>query len=288
MHGLTPRHRRKAGSGPPADALIAWIGTDTYLREAAATASYRRWTALPMPSNTRSAGAAVVTCFALACAAVLGITAIISHGRATAQHKIATPSAFGQDALTHSPKPSPPPPTDGSGVSPAPAGIAPMLAEQGGSQPITVPPATSASLDATPAPVPAISSLAIADPNDSGKPETAALDKPTDSSKSGDTDTSGDPHTPLAGRKPGHPETSATRGTPQSGTSSVPTPTGRIDGSAERSARGLGSSSDHRPDSGGGSASAGSSTRDRSSTSRLGSASVPKSSSNPASRSSRG
>ena len=91
MDRLIPRHRRKAGSGPPASALIAWIGTDPYLREAAATASYRREIALPLPSNTRSAKMAAVICSMLACGAVLGITEIISHGRGTvAQSEIAT------------------------------------------------------------------------------------------------------------------------------------------------------------------------------------------------------
>lgn len=48
-----PRHRRKTGSGPAANALIAWIGTDPYLREAATLALLRRATAAPAPSHTR-------------------------------------------------------------------------------------------------------------------------------------------------------------------------------------------------------------------------------------------
>lgn len=218
MHRSIPRHRRKAGSGPPANALIAWIGTDTYLRDAAATASYRRWMALPMPSNTRSAGAAVVTCFALTCTAVFGITAIISHGRATTQHKIATPSLFGQGgAPTHNPEPSLALPTKGSDVSPVPADIAPMFAERAGPPSITVPPAakivepvtgdhfssTPGNVSPTPTPVPvaAISSRHIDKPSNSGKPvtqvETVAVGKPTDSGNRGDTDTSSDTHTQL-------------------------------------------------------------------------------------------
>lgn len=81
MHTLTPRHRRKAGSGPPANALLAWIGTDPYLRDATTTANHRRGLALPLPSRARSATAAVVVCFLLTCGAVMGITQIISHGR---------------------------------------------------------------------------------------------------------------------------------------------------------------------------------------------------------------
>jgi hypothetical protein len=91
VHALTPRHRRKAGSGPPANALIAWISTDPYLRDAATTASHRREIDLPLLSGTRSAKAAVATCFLLACAAVMGITEIVSHGRAEAQPAIARP-----------------------------------------------------------------------------------------------------------------------------------------------------------------------------------------------------
>lgn len=89
MDRLVPRHRRKAGSGPPAHALIAWIGTDPYLREAAATASYQREIALPLPSRIRSAKMAVVACFVLACGAVLGITTIISHGRGAVPNQAA-------------------------------------------------------------------------------------------------------------------------------------------------------------------------------------------------------
>jgi hypothetical protein len=248
VHRLVPRHRRKAGSGPPANALIAWIGTDTYLRDAAATLSYRRWMALPMPSNTRSAGAAVVTCFALACTAVLGITAIISHGRATGQHKIATPSTFSPGgAVTHSPESSLTLPTEGSGMTPAPADIAPMLADRGGPQPITVPPAAKnvdqmtsrhlsspqgkVGLKATPSPVPAISSPHIDKPSNSGKPvdqvETVAVHKPSGSSKSGDTDT----HTLLADSKPGGPDVPTNPGTPRPEQSANPPVAGNQDAS---------------------------------------------------------
>ena len=137
MPQLIPRHRRKAGSGPPANALIAWIGSDPYLRDAAVTASYRRWMALPMPANTRSAGAAVVACFVLACGAVLGITAIISHGRAAGQHKIAPPLQFSEGAaVTPGTEPSP---TLSTGSSLAPAGMAPMIADHAAPQPLAVP-----------------------------------------------------------------------------------------------------------------------------------------------------
>ena len=76
MYGLKPRHRRKAGSGPPADALIAWIGADPYLRDAAVTANHRREIALPPPANSRAARAAVAACFVLTFSAVLSITTL--------------------------------------------------------------------------------------------------------------------------------------------------------------------------------------------------------------------
>jgi hypothetical protein len=57
----TPRHRRKAGSGPPAAALIAWIGTD------------RREPDLRPSSNSRHARN-VVAGVALACGAVVAVT----------------------------------------------------------------------------------------------------------------------------------------------------------------------------------------------------------------------
>jgi hypothetical protein len=78
VHELTARHRRKAGSGPPANALIAWISADPHLRSVAA--SHRRETAASLPRHTRAAKAAVAACFALAGGAVLGITAIVDDG----------------------------------------------------------------------------------------------------------------------------------------------------------------------------------------------------------------
>lgn len=99
MHTLTPRHRRKAGSGPPANALMAWIGTDPYLRDAATTANHRCELDLPLPSRARVAAAAVAVCFLLTCGAVVGITQIISHGRVPpitpSQHRL-SPAGAGQ------------------------------------------------------------------------------------------------------------------------------------------------------------------------------------------------
>jgi hypothetical protein len=81
MHGLIPRHHRKAGSGPPATALIAWISADPHLRNAVTrTKSHRRETTLPLPATTHLAKAAVAACFVLAFSAVLDITTNMSDG----------------------------------------------------------------------------------------------------------------------------------------------------------------------------------------------------------------
>lgn len=107
VHALTPRHRRKPGSGPPANALIAWIGTDPYLRQTGTLASHRRHFGLPPGAHTR-ATAAVATCLVLTCGAVMGISEIINHGRAPGGHPIATPS-FARPAERRSPPPLPDP-----------------------------------------------------------------------------------------------------------------------------------------------------------------------------------
>jgi hypothetical protein len=69
--------------------LIAWVSTDPYLRDAATTLSHQRAIAMPLFSETRSAKAAMAAWFVLACAAVMGITDIASHGRAVAQGTVA-------------------------------------------------------------------------------------------------------------------------------------------------------------------------------------------------------
>ena len=78
MHEMTTRHRRKAGSGPPANALIAWISSDPHLRSVAA--SHRRGTGASLSPHTRAAKAAVAACLALAGGGILGITAIVNDG----------------------------------------------------------------------------------------------------------------------------------------------------------------------------------------------------------------
>jgi hypothetical protein len=133
VHGLTPRHRRKAGSGPPASALIAWIGADPYLRHTAATVCHRHQINLIALSHARATRAACAACFVMACAAVLGISAIISHGRASARSQVAAPNPASSSISSAE---------AGSFAmaSPAPAAIAPMLAQPAASPPATVPP----------------------------------------------------------------------------------------------------------------------------------------------------
>jgi hypothetical protein len=75
---MTTRHRRKAGSGPPANALIAWISSDPHLRSVAA--SHRRGTGASLSPHTRAAKAAVAACLALAGGGILGITTIVNDG----------------------------------------------------------------------------------------------------------------------------------------------------------------------------------------------------------------
>ncbi len=144
MDRLVPRHRRKAGSGPPATALIAWVGADPYLREAAATVSYRRAMDLPLPSHTRAAKAAIAACFVLTCGAVLGVSTIISHGRNAALYEISTPSPRQGGAGAPAPDSSPIFRAE-AGSDPAPAavpvGVAPALAERSASLPSTGSPA---------------------------------------------------------------------------------------------------------------------------------------------------
>ncbi len=144
MDRLVPRHRRKAGSGPPANALIAWVGVDPYLREAAATVSYRREMALPLPSHTRSAKAAIAACFVLTCGAVLGITTIISHGRNAAPYESTTPPPRQGSAATPTPDSSPTFRAEAGSdpvLSATPVGMAPALAERTAFRSITVSPA---------------------------------------------------------------------------------------------------------------------------------------------------
>lgn len=103
----TPRHRRKAGSGPPAAALIAWIGADARLcSAAAATAGYRYETDLRPPAIARPARAAAAS-FALVCGAVLTATANTSEGFLGPRHDILPPTAP-QDLNTRPDQQAPP------------------------------------------------------------------------------------------------------------------------------------------------------------------------------------
>jgi hypothetical protein len=144
VHGLIHRHRRKAGSGPPATVLIAWICADPHLRNAvAAAANRRRETDLPPPANTLSATAAVAACFVLVGGAVLGITATISDG-SVMPYERSTPPVHDQ---TNATKPGQRAPVLADEVTPknpsgssAPAVMAPMVLNRQTPRPISVPP----------------------------------------------------------------------------------------------------------------------------------------------------
>ena len=120
MPGLTPRHHRKSGTGPPASALIAWISTDPYLRDTAATVCHRHQMDLVGLSRARATKAAAAACFVVTCIAALGISTIISHGRAATPLQIAAPSLGGQANPVSMASPAP--------MASPPAEIAAMLA----------------------------------------------------------------------------------------------------------------------------------------------------------------
>ncbi len=149
MHRLIPRHRRKAGSGPPATALIAWISADPHLRSAVAQAgSHRRDIDLPPPATTRLARAAVAACFVLTCSAVLGSTAIMSDALLSPLPSGGTASnVLGQSNADTRDQRMPPAPAKTVDPHPAgsatPAAMAPTVA--GVAEPQSAPPATGRS-----------------------------------------------------------------------------------------------------------------------------------------------
>jgi hypothetical protein len=125
----TPRHRRKAGSGPPAAALIAWIGTD------------RREPDLRPSSNYRSARN-IVASVALACGAVLAVTV------STAAEVLGPRDATTTPTIPH----DHPVPANQLGpnavLPPDPAAAQPAMVRQA-PQSIPVPPATEDVAEAT-------------------------------------------------------------------------------------------------------------------------------------------
>ena len=135
MHGLTSRHRRKAGSGPPANALIAWIGADPHLRS---IASHRRTTVASLPTNTHGTKAAVAAFVVLAGGAIMGITAIVNDGLVAPVASNPSP-VLSQDAVATPGPAAPRGPVAGTGpspmVSPAPIATESMTLDRQPQQP---------------------------------------------------------------------------------------------------------------------------------------------------------
>ena len=101
----TPHHRRKAGSGPPATALIAWIGTDPRRRSATtATAEGGHKHAPRSPASFRSARN-VVASVALICGAVLAVTLSATEA-VLAPRGATTPPVISQDHQAAPPVPA--------------------------------------------------------------------------------------------------------------------------------------------------------------------------------------
>ena len=146
MHGLTSRHRRKAGSGPPANALIAWIGADPHLRS---VASHRRTTVASLPTNTPGTKAAVAAFVVLAGGAIMGITAIVNDGLVAPVASNPSP-VLSQDAAATPGPAAPRGPVAGTGpnpmVSPAPIATESMTLNRQPQQPSpTLPEGSSSS-----------------------------------------------------------------------------------------------------------------------------------------------
>ena len=125
----TPRHRRKAGSGPPAAALIAWLGTDRCVSDL-------------RPSSDSRAARKVVASVALACGAVVAVTVSTAAG-VLGPRDATTPPTIPQDH---------PIPANEVGpnivLPPIPAAAQPAVVRQV-PQSIPVPPATEDVAEAT-------------------------------------------------------------------------------------------------------------------------------------------
>ncbi len=235
VHGLTPRHRRKAGSGPPATALIAWIETDPHLRNATAATSHRRETDIPPPADTRTARAAVAACFVLVCGAVLGITAAISDGLVLplVPPQSRQPAALDRDPAAASVQETSPMPLKGGPgpvASPAPVAMGPMIIGHQAPQSLAVPRASghidhtdagdggrqgSVLASSPPAPSPrrtvksgnSDKSIDTVEPRDTGAPATtgtpASPGKPVNAGPPVKSDKSGDSSPPASSAVPG-------------------------------------------------------------------------------------
>lgn len=140
------RHRRKAGSGPPAAALIAWIGADAHpYRAAGSPGDCVREPGLLVTARSRSTGN-VAAGVALVCGTVLAVTATTTQeivGPLDATTSPVIPQARpGQAGLNQTGPPAPVNQVDPKPVvAPVPAATRPAVIRQAPMS-IPVPPAT--------------------------------------------------------------------------------------------------------------------------------------------------
>ncbi len=156
----TPRHRRKAGSGPPAAALIAWIGTHPRRGNNAATAAEGAGEPDLRPPASAGSARKVAASVALVCGAVIAVTASTTEGILGPRDTTTTPvspqagpgRAPDQTAPGLAAHPVPAMQVEKNmAFSPAPAAAQPRVARQAPKS-IPVPPATEQVAEAAAAP----------------------------------------------------------------------------------------------------------------------------------------
>jgi hypothetical protein len=179
----TPHHRRKAGSGPPATALIAWIGTDPRRRSATAEGGHKH--APRSPASFRAARN-VVASVALICGAVLAVTVSATEA-VLAPRGATTPPVTSQDHQAAPPVPAKqvdPHPM----VSPLPAAAQPAPVRQAPQSIPVLPETEHDAQTATPAAVEQAPAEQAAVPRVRTQPEAVAQQRIT--TKPDDTPTS--------------------------------------------------------------------------------------------------
>lgn len=215
----TPRHRRKAGSGPPAAALIAWLGTD------------RGEPDLRRPSNSRSAR--TVASVALACGAVVAVTVSTAAG-VLGPRDATTPPTIPQDHPAPANQVGP-----NAVLPPMPAAAQPAVVRQA-PQSIPVPPAPEnvAGNVAETTPPAAVRRAPV---------ETAAAPPPVVKRQAAVPRVKSQPDAPAQRRKAGKPDVPRTSPSTRDSRSSQRPPSDRRESREERSK--LGSTLERTTDS---------------------------------------